>query len=298
MTRAFGAAAAQQEIQAIQDALPSVDAKQGAAARLFDPKLRLVLMLGLTVGVLQQITGINAVFFYAPMIFEQSGIGTDAAFLQAVLVGLANLIFTVVAMIYIDRIGRRPLLLVGVAGITASMFLIAWEFSNASYLLTADALTQLDFDTAPLSSLIGVPFSNDVAFKTAVAEVAGDTFLRNHSSALITASISLDPAVILIGILAFVSSFAASLGPVMWVLFSELFPNRVRGVAISLVGFANAAVSFFVQFSFPWELDTLGSALTFSIYGAFAAIGLLAIALYLPETKGKSLEELELMLAR
>jgi MFS family permease len=106
----------------------------------------------------------------------------------------------------------------------------------------------------------------------------------------------MNPTLILIAIIAFVASFAISLGPVMWVLFSELFPNRIRGVAISFVGLINSAVSFIVQWIFPWELATFGSATTFLIYGVFAALGLVFIVKVIPETKGKSLEELEAIL--
>jgi MFS family permease len=103
---------------------------------------------------------------------------------------------------------------------------------------------------------------------------------------------------ILFGILGFVASFAISLGPVMWVLFSELFPNKIRGIAISFVGFINSAVSFVVQLVFPWELEKFGSTLTFLLYGIFALIGLVFIMKLLPETKGKSLEELEAILVK
>ena len=103
---------------------------------------------------------------------------------------------------------------------------------------------------------------------------------------------------ILLAILAFVASFAISIGPVMWVLFSELFPNKIRGIAISFVGVINSAVSFLVQWIFPWELEHLGSAMTFLIYGVFAALGLIFIVRVIPETKGKSLEELEAQLVK
>jgi len=93
-----------------------------------------------------------------------------------------------------------------------------------------------------------------------------------------------------------VASFAISIGPVMWVLLSELFPNRIRALAISFVGLNNSAVSFGVQLVFPWELATIGTVATFIIYGIFAVIGLIMIAVMLPETKGKSLEEIEKLL--
>ena len=91
----------------------------------------------------------------------------------------------------------------------------------------------------------------------------------------------------------FAASFAMSLGPVMWVLFSELFSNRLRGIAISFVGLINSAVSFAVQLVFPWQLQNLGNATTFLIYAAFALVGLPLIVKLLPETKGKTLEALE-----
>jgi MFS family permease len=103
---------------------------------------------------------------------------------------------------------------------------------------------------------------------------------------------------ILLGILGFVASFAISLGPVMWVLFSELFPNRLRGLAISLAGLVNSAVSFVVQLVFPWELAHLGNSATFLIYGVFAVLGLFFVVRMMPETKGRSLEELEELLVR
>jgi len=82
----------------------------------------------------------------------------------------------------------------------------------------------------------------------------------------------------------------------MWVLFSELFPNWIRGLAVSVVGLINSAVSFLVQLLFPWELGNIGNAGTFLIYGVFAVIGLVVLMRLLPETKGRSLEELEAIL--
>jgi SP family arabinose:H+ symporter-like MFS transporter len=234
--RVSDSAQAEASVQAVRASLHAERSQERATLReLFRPAMKPVLVIGVLVAILQQITGINSVFFYAPMIFEQSGIGTDASFLQAVLVGLVNLVFTVLAILFIDRLGRRPLLGAGLTGIAASMLLLSYGFGTAD----------------------------------------------------------MNPKLILVGILGFVASFAISLGPVMWVLFSELFPNRVRGLAISFVGLINSAVSFVVQLVFPWELQTLGNSATFLIYAAFAIVGLVLVMRLLPETKGKSLEELE-----
>ncbi len=236
LERVSDSAQAEADIVAVKASLRAERSAERTPLReLFRPGMRLVLVIGVSVAVLQQVTGINAVFFYAPMIFEQSGIGTDAAFMQAVLVGLVNLVFTVVAMLFIDRLGRRPLLVAGLTGIAVCMLLLSYGFASAE----------------------------------------------------------MNPTLILVGILGFVASFAMSLGPVMWVLFSELFPNRVRGLAISFVGLINSAVSFAVQLIFPWELENFGNSVTFLIYGLFAIVGLIIVVRLLPETKGKSLEELE-----
>lgn len=261
---------------------------------LFRPSMRLVLTIGVSVAVLQQITGINAIFFYAPMIFEQSGIGTDASFMQAVLVGVVNLGFTLLAISQIDRLGRRPLLGFGLAGIAACMLLLAYGFASATYTLDADdvALLSGGAETA-LAPLAGQTWYSDVDFRQAVFAAAGSDFWQSRQSEIVSAAIQMNPSLILFGVLGFVASFAISIGPVMWVLFAELFPNRIRGVAISFVGFVNSAVSFAVQLVFPWELERIGNAGTFLIYGVFAIAGLAVVMRVLPETNGRSLEELE-----
>ena len=118
-------------------------------------------------------------------------------------------------------------------------------------------------------------YDNDVSFKDSVYQklwVIQDA--QKYESDFIAASISMNPTLILVGILGFVASFSLSLGPVMWVLFSELFPLRIRGLAISFTGFINSGVSFLVQLVFPWELSVLGNSTTFLIYGLFAVVGL------------------------
>jgi MFS family permease len=240
------------------------------------------------------------VFFYAPMIFEQSGIGTDAAFMQAILVGLVNLVFTIAAMALIDRLGRRPLLGIGLTGIAACMLTLSYGFGAATYTLSDEAIETLPqaLERAPLAAIAGTTYDSDVAFREAVSGAIGADAYGQFEAPLVSAAIDMNPTLILLGILGFVASFAMSLGPVMWVLFSELFPNALRGLAISFVGLINSAVSFGVQLVFPWELQRLGNSLTFLIYGVFALIGLVFVMRILPETKGRSLEELEDLLVR
>jgi len=262
---------------------------------LFSNNMRLILVIGLVVGVCQQITGVNAVYFYAPSIFEQSGIGQDAAFSQAIWVGIINVVFTIVAMLLIDKLGRKPLMLIGLAGVVISMAIAAYGFHQATYQLTNQSVAELTNQQVQenVAPMIGVTYQSDLAYKNALNDHLGAEIARQYQAELIQAAANINPLLIMIGILGFVASFAVSLGPVMWVLLAEIFPNHLRGVGIAFVGLVNSAVSFTVQLVFPWELANIGTALTFLIYGVFAVVGFVLVYKLLPETKGKSLEELE-----
>jgi sugar porter (SP) family MFS transporter len=243
IARLSGSERADSELESVIVSLEhDAQREKPALAEILSPALRGVLIIGLLVGILQQITGINSVLSYAVVIFERASAGANASFMQTVFVGLVNLVFTVLALLLIDRVGRRPLLMFGCAGIGVFMVLASYGFS-----------------------IEGEP----------------------HSSTLV-----------LIGLLGFVASFAFSLGPGMWVLFSEIFPNRIRGLAISCVGFVNSTACVIVQFLFPWEMVNLGGARTFLIYGVFAIAGIAFIWRLVPETRGRSLEELEAVLVR
>jgi len=292
-------ATAAANLAAVEQSISDADDTEKVAIReLFAPAMRLVLTIGVSIAILQQITGINSVFFYAPMIFEQSGVGTDASFMQAVLVGVVNLVFTVAAMLLIDKLGRRPLLGVGLAGIATCMFILSYGFGSATYTLRADADLPADVDATMLQDVYDVEYGSDVDFRKALTDAIGAEALKSNETQLITLAVDLNASLILFGILGFVASFAISLGPVMWVLFSELFPNRLRGLAISFAGLINSGVSFGVQLLFPWELENFGNSLTFLIYGGFALFGLVLMMRILPETRGRSLEELEETLVR
>lgn len=263
--------------------------------QVFRPELRRILVIGLVVGIAQQITGINSVLFYAPTIFEQSGVGTDAAFAQATYIGVTNVVVTVIAMLAIDRVGRRPLMILGLAGVAASLMISAWGFHRAEYELPVEAAKELavQLDLDELAQVAGLRFENDLQYKDAVAAAVGERALRDHEAELIGAAIRMDPRIVLVGILGFVASFALSLGPVMWVLFSEIFPNAIRGVCVSVVGVVNSGTSFLVQFVFPWQLSNLGTATTFGLYAAAAVVSLVLVFRLLPETRGRTLEQLE-----
>ncbi|MEO1247303.1 MAG: sugar porter family MFS transporter [Pseudomonadota bacterium] len=283
-------------LESIKDSSKEATSRLGEKVRdMFRPELRMVLVVGLIAGIAQQSSGINVVFFYAPTIFEQSGVGTNAAFAQATYVGIINVVFTVLAMLLIDRLGRKPLMLAGLAGVAISMSISAYGFHTAYYELPAEAASSISTsgDLAALESISGVRFENDIAFKAAVEDAIGRTALKANEAAIIQSAVVMNSTLVLVGIMGFVASFAFSLGPVMWVLFSEIFPNRIRGVCMALMGVVNSGVSSLVQFIFPWELAILGSAGTFIVFAAFALLFLVLLTWLMPETRGKTLEELE-----
>ena len=198
------------------------------------------MIIAIILGLCQQMSGVNAVFSYAPMIFEKSGAGTQAAFMSAVFVGLVNLLFTVLAIWLMDKVGRRPLLITGAAGMTVSHV----------------ALT--------------------------VAARSGH----------------FEGAIVLGAILLFIASFAVSVGPGYWIVVSEILPNRVRGLAISIIQGLTSLASLVVVLLFPWELKSLGLTGTFLVYGLVTAFTICLVYFFIPETKGKSLEKIEADLIR
>jgi sugar porter (SP) family MFS transporter len=301
MQKAVGSAKATTDLQDIRNSIQQDKNKAKASFKdIFKPAVRTVLVIGIVIAILQQITGINSVFFYAPMIFEQAGLGTDAAFTQAIFVGLINLVFTLLAIAFIDRFGRKPLLMFGLSGITISMMVLAFGFHSATYKLTPELQNTLPeiINENMIVEMSDKTYNSEEEFLENAKVFIAQEDITKHEEVLINKSIQLNTGLILFGILAFVASFAVSIGPVMWVLFSELFPNSIRAITISFVGFINSAISFLVQLVFPWELENFGSPLTFFIYGAFAFLGLLFIIRKVPETKGKSLEELEEILTK
>lgn len=206
---------------------------------LFSRTLRPILGIGILVAVFSQLVGQNAIFSYAPEIFSQTGVSVNSAFLQSVILGLLNLVFTFVSIATIDRVGRKSLL--------------SW----GALLLFVDAM--------------------------AIAA----TFYFNA------------PAVwTLVFVLAFVAIYAATLGPATWVALSELFPNRVRGNAMSLATLCLWFSNFFSVSTFPFLRLTIGLPATYALYGGLCLVYFVFLRISFPETKGQSLEAIEKLLTR
>jgi len=197
-------------------------------------------------------------------------------------------------MYLIDRMGRRPLLLFGTAGIALSLLLCAYGFKQAKYELTSEEINSFEFsDAKKLLPYANQVFENDIDFKNAMKMALGNQIYSKNDGAILEAATTMNATLVLIGILGFIACFAFSLGPVMWVLLSELYPIKYRGLAIGVIAFINSFISSVVQLIFPWELSNLGNAMSFFLFGAIAFIGFFVLLKILPETKGKSLEEIE-----
>ena len=286
-------------IEEIQQGL-KVKAEKGRLSDIFKSKYATIMIIAFGIAFFQQITGINAVFYYAPTIFEQAGGSTDSSFLQAIVVGLTNLAFTIVAILYIDKLGRKPLLLIGTTFMTIALLMATFAFNNAKYQFSNDNLEKVgneEIKTA-LQPLNGNTYDGQaVLFEEVEPLLSEDLFLKFKRNE-ITNFIQINATLVLIAILLYVASFAISLGPVMWTLFSEVFPTNIKGIAISAVGFFNSLVSFSVTQVFPWELSNLGPTATFGIYALLSFCAILFVSKFIVETKGKSLEELQEILIR
>jgi len=330
------------------------------AKELFGKKMRLILIIGFGLAVFQQVSGINSVLYYAPMIFESAGSGRDAAFIQAIAIGLVFLLMTIVSMFIIDRSGRKPLLYAGVSIMAISLLISGIAFQNARYVVNNPqiervagevfksevwkearkqlpelisyytievkdgfaeitnndkSIVSLEFSKGILqtlqfnkdtfiqkmSPLAGKTFQSELDFNAAIKSAIGSIGsgkANTYLPLLLKEGIRINSLLVLISILGFIAGFSLSLGPVMWAMFSEIFPNRLRGMAISVVGTVNSFTSFVVATLFPVQLSMFGSSATFFIYAGCMFLCLVFVWKYVVETKGKSLEELELHLIR
>jgi sugar porter (SP) family MFS transporter len=267
---------------------------------IFGKPMRVTLIIATTLAIAQQTSGINAILFYAPTVFEQLGVGTDAAFMQSIWTGLTGLIFTILGLLLVDKLGRRPMIIGGMAWIVISLGIAFYGFKTASYALTNDAVVEMTEiqNSDRLNNMIGVEYGSDIEFKTALIESLGQEDARAHSSLLIQRAAKINAILILIGILSFIGAFHFSIGPVMWVLFSEIFPISVRGIAIPFFTLITSTASWLIQMLFPTQLATMGISNTLLFYATTVFIGMIILYKYLIETKNMTIEEIQLKLQK
>lgn len=298
LTKIFPSHEISQQIEEMQTSLNNSPQNRSIGSQLqeiFGKPMRIIFIVAITIAIAQQSSGINAILFYAPTVFEQLGMGTDAAFMQAIWIGLTSVVFTVFSLLLIDKMGRRPMILWGMVWIILSLGLCSYTFNNAQYTLSEQAITEMtEFpDADRLQALVGTEFESDLEFKQAIKETVGEEDARAHSGLLLQKATQIDAMLILFGILSFIAAFHFSVGPIMWVLFSELFPIALRGIAIPFFALITSLVSYLVQKFFPWQLATMGSRDVFLFYAVTVAIGLVILYFYLPETKNMSIEEIQ-----
>lgn len=238
LSKVGGEVYAKKELREIRN---TIGRESESIIQLFKPGLRILLMIGIVLAILQQVTGINVFLYYAPEIFKNIGAGTNTALLQTILVGVFNLGFTIIAIQTVDRIGRKPLMIIGSAGMGICLI----SLGLAAY-----------FQQTEIWMLIFV--------------------------------------------LGYISCFALSVGPVTWVILSEIFPTRIRGRAMSIATVCLWAANWVVSQTFPmmddnpWLINKFHHGFPFWLYGTMCLVLIIFVWRVVPETKGKSLEEIEL----
>lgn len=232
LTKLVGEREADREVSDIEDTL---SLEKGSWNMLLAPGIKMAVFIGVALAVLQQFTGIDAIIYYGPRIFEEAGFALSEALGSQVLIGIINVVFTVIAIFTIDTLGRKRLLLTGAAGMMLSVIIIGYLFATGN---------------------------------------AGSTML-------------------MVLILVFIACFAFSLGPVVWVILSEIYPTRIRGRAMSIATVAVWIGTSIIGQMIPISLDNLGPHITFWIFAFFCLPTLYIGWKLMPETRGMTLEDIE-----
>ncbi|MDP0497700.1 MAG: sugar porter family MFS transporter [Verrucomicrobiota bacterium JB024] len=250
-----------------------------------------VMLLGFFLQFFQQSTGINADMYFGPQIFSQGGFSASAAMWAQVAMGLVNLVATIVSIFLVDKLGRRKLMFIGVSGIIVML-------CAQSYLF--DQYNKFQQTAAPEARAIT---TTDAAGQRHVLPNAGAAVTHEQTSdtreaaqAGTAVTPGKPPAItywIFASILLYIVCFAISAGPLCWLMISEVFPIRFRGIGMSIAVAANWLVDYFVSQLFPVMKDGLGMSFTFLIYAGFTAVGLALAVRFLPETRGVPLEKIE-----
>ncbi|WP_095012070.1 MFS transporter [Tsuneonella mangrovi] len=268
-------------------------------AQMVSPQILRATIIGVVIAAVQPATGINAIMFYAPYVIEQVGVGVDASFLVPVINGVFSIIATSLALVLIDRIGRRTMLLGGLAVAAISLVACSWAFAHATYRIDPAKVAELpvQIDRTELRPIVGKQFASDVQLKQALNQALGVEVAQANEAALLKTATKMDIGLVLFGIAAFIAAFQFSIGPILWVILSEIFPTGVRGVAIPACALITSIVNYFVQQLFPWQLVTFGAASVFGTYATCVTIGLVVLWKMLPETRGRSIEDVAAELA-
>lgn len=223
-----------EELEAIKNSAKEHHQSKKNKDSLFSKKYKTPVMLAMLFAFFNQVSGINAIIYYAPRIFEMAGLGAHSSLLSTVGIGLINFMFTLLAINFIDRVGRRVLMLIGSVGLIVSLFLVSYTFYTGDF----------------------------------------------------------SGFVIPIYMMIFIAFFAFSQGAVIWVFISEIFPNEMRAKGQTLGSSTHWIMAAIIAFGFPYLAETFGGATTFFFFGSMMVLQLLFVWRLMPETKGKSLEQI------
>ncbi|AWB65047.1 MFS transporter [Saccharobesus litoralis] len=273
---------------------------------LFHKRMSLVLWIAIAYAIVQGGTGMNALLSFAPMVFEQVGMTTEDSFMQTVIMGVVNLAAVFIAIFTVEKLGRRFLTIAGLVLVVVAHTSSWIGFKDTTYVFDQAAYSKIEkqlegeeVDMTKLLPLVGTTFENDVELKKALANVLSKKELPLASGAIINQTIQgIKPMLILFGIFAMLAAFNMSIGPILWVIFSEIFPNSVRSVALPFAALVQTLSSWAISELFPWQLSTFGAANVFLMYAGIGLIGLVVMYFILPETKSKSIEMIERDLVR
>jgi len=223
-----------EEMASIKD----IASREGRLRDLLETPVRSMLVVGLALAIFQQIVGINTIIYYAPTILSFSGNSASSAIGQTVFIGVTNLVFTLVAILLLDRLGRRFFLLTGTIGLAIALAVLGAFFLSGTL---QDSVSYLS----------------------------------------------------LVALIVYIACFAIGLGPVFWLMISEIFPLELRGPAMAACTVANWSFNFLISFTFLTLVDAIGKTATFWLYGVVAVIAVVFFALKVPETMGRSLEQIQ-----
>ncbi len=226
------------EVEDELDEIREVAKEEGGLRDIFTKEARPMMTVGLSLAIFQQLIGVNTIIYYAPTILQYTGLSAGSAILQALTIGLTNVIFTIVAILILDRFGRRSLLMTGTAVCTGALVVLGLFFA-----------------------------------------VHG---LRDAV-----------PWLALVALIVYIAGFAVGLGPVFWLMISEVFPLRIRGPAMATSTVANWTFNFIISFSFLSVVSLISRSGTFWLYAALGVVALVIFNRAVPETKGRTLEEIE-----
>lgn len=276
------------QIREIEDSLR--DTGETLEERFFSKRYLRPILLAVAIAAFNQLSGINAILYYAPRIFEMAGSEKGAAFLQAVLVGGTNLVFTMLALSVIDHFGRRRLMLVGSIGYILSLSSTATAF----YFLQAPP------EREPVRTAVGKPEGTAPPAGVEAPSGLGDgaqaktgrASKAQESEEVVLHLTKTGQTIVLISLLVFIASHAFGQGAVIWVFISEIFPNRVRARGQALGSFTHWAMCALISWTFPVIAQVSGGH-AFAFYAAMMVLQLIWVLTVMPETKGVPLEEIE-----